>query len=153
MNRQIRVLTSIRKGLGKDETPLLVNSNSIKASEIVSGRVSGENLKKFPRGYFYKPGGVPIRRGPNFANPEWFQFCQSGGVPFLPIRRSTNFANTEGSHFCQSGRVSFLPIRRGPIFANPEGSLFLPIRRGPIFVNPEGYYFGKTKEDNKKESS
>ena len=136
MNCQIRGLTSIRKGLGKDETPLLVNSNSIKASEIVSGRVSGENLKKYPRGYFYKPGRVPIRRGPNFANPEGSHFCQSGGVPILPIRRGPIFTNPEASFF--------LPIRRGPIFANPEGSLFLPIRRGPIFANPEGSHFCQT---------
>ena len=62
-------------------------------------------------------------------------------VPFLPIRKGPNFANPEGSCFCQSGRVLFLPFRRGPFFANPEGSyfcqsrgvLFLSIRRGLVF--------------------
>ena len=67
---------------------------------------------------------LPIRRGPNFANPEESQFCQSGGVPILPIRRGPNFVNPEGSQFCQSGGVPILPIRRGPNFANPEGYFF-----------------------------
>ena len=76
---------------------------------------------------FYKPEGVPIWKGPNFANPEGCCFCQSGGLLFLPIRKGPNFANPEGSCFCQS-----------------EGVLFLPIRRGTVFANPEGYYFVKT---------
>ena len=151
VNCQIRGLTSIRKGLGKDETPFLVNSNSTKASENVSGRVSGENLESLREDIFTNPEGsqsrgvlfLPIRRG---------LFCQSGGVPILPIRRGPVFFNLEGSYFFQSGGVLFLPIRRGPNFANPEGScfcqsggvLFLLIRRGPIFVNPKGYCFVKT---------
>ena len=45
VNRQIRGLISIRKGLGKDDTPFLVSSNSIIASENVFGRVSGESLE------------------------------------------------------------------------------------------------------------
>ena len=99
---QIRGLTSIRKGVRKDDTPFLVSSDSIIASENVSGRVAVENSKKYPRGYFYKPGGVP-----NFANPEGSEFCQSGGVLFLPIRRGPVFANPEGSYFSQSGGVFF----------------------------------------------
>ena len=91
-------------------------------------------------------GGVPIRRGPNFSNPEGSQFGQPRGVLYL--------ANPEGFYFCQSGEVPILPIRRGPVFANPEGSYFanpewsqfcqsggvliLPIRRDPNFANPEG---------------
>ena len=42
-NCQIRGLTSIRKGLGKDHIPVLVDSNSIIASENVSGGVYVEN--------------------------------------------------------------------------------------------------------------
>ena len=42
VNCQIRGLASIRKDLGKENTPFLVSSNSIIASENVSGRVSGE---------------------------------------------------------------------------------------------------------------
>ena len=45
VNRRIRGLTSIRKGLGKDDTQFLVDSNSIIASEIVYGRVSVGNLE------------------------------------------------------------------------------------------------------------
>ena len=125
MNCQIRGLTSIRKGLGKDETPFLVNSNSIKASENVSGRVSGENLKS-PERLF-----LQIRRGPNFANPEGSNFANPEGSSFANPEGS-NFANLEGSHFCQSGGVLFLPIRRGPYFCQSGGV--------PIFANPEGSY-------------
>ena len=140
---QIRGLTSIRKGLREDDTPFLVCSNSIITSENVSGRVSGENLESPRETIFTNPegshsGGVPIlpiRRCPNFANPEVSQFCQSGGVPILQIRRGAIFANPEGSKFCQSGGVQFF---------QSGGVLFLPIRRGPIFVNPEGYFFVKT---------
>ena len=49
---------------------------------------------------FHKTGGVPIQRGLNFANPEGYQFWQSGGVLFLPIRR--------GTVFCQPGGVLIL---------------------------------------------
>ena len=142
VNCQIRGLTSFRKGLRKDDTPFLVSSNSIIASEKVTGRVSGGNFKSPREAIFTNPegsqsGGVqilpiqrglilPIRRGPNFANPE-----------------GSDFANPEGSNFNNP---------EGPIFANSEGScfyqsggvLFLPIRRVPIFVNPEGYCFVKT---------
>ena len=111
VNSQIRGLTSIRKGLREDDTPVLVSSNCIIASENVSGRVSGENLENPRESIFTKPEG-----------------SQSGGVPILPIRRAPNFANREWSYICQSGGVQILPIRRGP---------FLPIRRGPIFANPE----------------
>ena len=103
MSCQIRGLTSFRKGLGKDVTPFLVYSNSIKASENVSGRVSGENLDSL--------------REAIFTNPEG---SQSGGVLFLSIPRGPNFANVKGS---QSERVLFLPIR---------GVLFLSIRRGIV---------------------
>ena len=41
---------------------------------------------------FHKTGGVPIRRGLNFANPEGSYFCQSGEVLF--------FFNPEGYYFC-----------------------------------------------------
>ena len=44
MNGQIRGLASIRKGLGKENTPFLVSSNGIIASENVSGTVSGESF-------------------------------------------------------------------------------------------------------------
>ena len=89
MNCQIRGLASIRKGLGTENTPFLVGSYSIIASENVSGRVSGENFKS--------PGKAI------FANPEGSQFGQSGGVPILPIRRGPVFANPDGSCVCQSG--------------------------------------------------
>ena len=82
VNNQIRGLISIRKGLGKDETPFLVNSYSIKASQNVSGRVLGDNLESL--------------REAIFSNPEG---SQSGGVLFLPIRRGHNFANPERSCF------------------------------------------------------
>ena len=45
VNRRIRGLSSTRKGLGKDDTSFLVGSNSIIASENVSGRVSVGNLE------------------------------------------------------------------------------------------------------------
>ena len=159
VNCQIRGLTSIQKGLGKDQTPFLVNSNSIKASENVSGRVSGGNLEGLREANFTNPegsqtGGVlffPIRRGLIFADPERSQFCQSGRVLFLPIRRGPNFANPEGSFFanpeesclCQSGGVTILPIRKGLVFANPEGPVFTN-PEGSYFVNPEGYCLVKT---------
>ena len=133
-----------------ENTPFLVSSHSIIASENVSGRISGENFRSPGNAIFTNPEEsqservpiLPIRRGPIFANPR-------GGVLFLPIRRGSIFANPEGSQFCQSGGVLFLAIRRGPIFANLEGSQLCqsgsfpisPIRRGPIFANPEGYYF------------
>ena len=115
---QIRGLTSIRKGLGKYHIPFLVDTKSIIASENVSGyrlkikdvsenlilRIqrapNPEGLKFFfqirrgpnPEGsFFHKTGGVPIRRGLNFANPEGSYFCQSGGVLF--------FVNPEGYYF------------------------------------------------------
>ena len=132
VNSQIRGLTSIRKGLREDDTPVLVSSNCIIASENVSGRVSGENLENPREAIFTKPegsqsGGVPIlpiRRAPNFANPKGSFFCQSGGVSILPIGSGLIFANPEGSKFCQSGGVLFLPIRSGLVFTNPEGSYF-----------------------------
>ena len=51
--------------------------------------------------------------------PENQEGSRFGGVLILPIRKGPNFANPEGSQFCQSVRV---PFRKGPIFANPEGS-------------------------------
>ena len=153
VNCQIGGLASIRKGLGKENTPFLVSSNIIIASENVSGRVSGDNFTNFCK--------------PNFTNPEG---SQSGRVPILPIRKGPNFANSEGSHFCKSGGVSIWSIRKGPNFANPEGSKFCQFARvrnignpegsqhcqsggvlfcqsgGVLFVNPEGYYFIKTEE-------
>ena len=133
MNGQIRGLTSIRKGQGKDHLPFLVDTNSIKASENVSGGVQVENQGSLRKAIFTKPegshsGGVrlyPNRRGPN---PEGSSFHKTGGVL---IRRDLTFAKPEGS---QSGGVSMLPIRRGPNFANPEGYCFLSTRRGIIFV-------------------
>ena len=135
MNCQIRGLTSIRKGLGKDHIPFLVNSNSIIASENVSEgyrlkikEISEKLLLQNQRApnpvgshFFFK-----IRRGPNL---EGSCFHKTGGVP---IRRGLIFANPEGS---QSGGVSILPIRKVPIFCQSGGV--------PFFVNPEGYYFIK----------
>ena len=118
VNCQIRGLTSIRKRLRKDDTLFLVSSDSIIASENVSGRVSGENLKNSREAIFTNPEGSPIlriRSGPNFANPE-----------------GSNFANPEGSYCCQSVGVPILPSRR---------VLFLTIQRGPFFTNPEGSHF------------
>ena len=149
VNCQIRGLASIPKGLGKEHTPFLFSSNSIIASENVSGRVSGESFGIIWKAIFTKPEGsqsgrvpiLPIRRDPNFADPEGSQFCQSGGVLFFPFRRGTIFANPEGYYFWQSGGLLFLPIRMVLFFANPEGScfcqsggvLFLPIRIGKKF--------------------
>ena len=110
MNCQIRGLASIRKGLGIENTPFLVSSNSIIASENVSGMVSG------PEGScFCQSGGVLF-----FANPEGSQFCESGRVLILPIRNGPVFANPEGSCFCHSGGVPNLPIRRCTIFAKKK---------------------------------
>ena len=143
MNRRIRGLTSIRKGLEKGDSPFLVDSNSIIASENVSGRASVEIYKASEK------LSLQTRRGPN---PEGFKFLQirrgpnPEGSRFLQNRRGTN---PEGSKFLQNRRG---PIRRGRNFTNPVRSDFcqsggvpiLPIRRGPIFVNPEEYYFVKT---------
>ena len=145
VNCQIRGLTSFRKGLRKDDTPFLVSSNSIIASENVSRRVSGEHLESLWEAVF--------------ANPEVSYFCQSGGVPILPKRRGPNFANPEGSQFCRSGGVLFLPIRRrgpvfanpgGPIFANPEGLLFLPIRRVLFLSIRRGIILSRLKGTTEK---
>ena len=116
MNCQLRGLASIRKGLGKENTPFLVSTNSIMASENVSGRLSGESYGSLKRVILIKPegsqsGGVPIlpiRRGLVFANPI--------GFLFLPIRRGLSFANPEVYYFCQPGGVMILPILRGTIF-------------------------------------
>ena len=105
MNCQTRGLTSIRKGLRRDDTPFPVISNSIIVSENLSGRVSGENLERPREAIFTNPEGSQFC---NFANPE-----------------GSKFANPEGSYFCQSGGVLFLPIRRGPIFVNLEGYCFV----------------------------
>ena len=134
MNCQISGLASIRKGLRKDDTPFLVSSNSIIASENVSGRVSGENLESSREAIFTNPGWSQSGGAPNFANPEGSQFCQTGGVLFLPIRRGHNFANPEGSRFCQSGGVLILPVWRGPVVCRSGGVLFLSIRRGIILL-------------------
>ena len=141
VNCQIRGLTSIRKGLRKDDTPFLVSSDSIIASENVSGRVLGVNLKNPREAIFTNPegsqsGGVqilPVRRGPILP-------IRRGLV--LPIRRGPNYANPEGL-ILSIRRGLILPIRRGPILPIRRGP-FLPIRRGPIFFNPEGYSFVKT---------
>ena len=93
VNCQIRGLTSIRKGLRKDNTPFLVSSNNIIASENVSGRVSGENLKSPREAIFTNPEGsqsgggpilpirwvlfLPIRKGPIFVNPEGYCFVMT----------------------------------------------------------------------------
>ena len=130
MNCQIRGLASIRKGLGTENIPFLVSSYSIVASEKLFGWVPGEKFKSPGKTFFTNSEGsqsgrvpiLPIRKVPNFANPEGSQFFQSGGVLFLPIWKDHTFANPEGSQFCQSGGVLFLPIRRGHNFANPEGS-------------------------------
>ena len=174
VNSQIRGLAFIRKVLGKENKPFLVSSNSIIASENLSGRVSGENFGSLLKAIFTNPEGsqyegVLFRRVPNFANPErsqfcqsggvpnignpeGSQFCQSGGVPFLLTRRGPNFANPEGSQLCQPGRVPILPLRKGPnccqsggvLFCQSGGELFLPTRRSLVFANPEGYSFYKS---------
>ena len=46
---------------------------------------------------------MPIRRGPNFANPEESYFTNPEG---------SHFANPEGSCFCQSGGLLFFSIRK-----------------------------------------
>ena len=74
-NCQISSLASIRKGLRTENTPFPVSSYSLRASENVSGRISGENFKRSVKAAFANPEGVlvlPIRRGPNFANPEGY---------------------------------------------------------------------------------
>ena len=48
------------------------------------------------RSCFHKNGGVPIRRGLNFADPDGSYFCQSGGVLF--------FVNPEGYYFIKGLR-------------------------------------------------
>ena len=86
MNCQIRGLPSIRKGQGKDHIPFLVNTDSIIASENVSGGVQVENKGSLGKFIFIKPEG-----------------SQSGGVQIFP--------NSEGS---QSEGVLFSQNRRGP---------------------------------------
>ena len=81
-----------------ENTPFLVSSYSIIASENISGGVLGK---------IFKSHGQVIP-----TNPEGFQ---SGRVLFLPIRRCPNFANP---------MVPILPIRRSFVFANPEGPNF-----------------------------
>ena len=112
MNCQIRGLTSIRKDLGKDHIPFLVDTNSIIVSENKGYRLKIKEVSEklflqnrsapSPEGScFYKTGEVPIRRGLTFANPEG---SQTGGVSTVPIRRGPIFANLEGYCFCQPGR-------------------------------------------------
>ena len=113
MNCQIRGLTSIRKGLGQDHIHFLVNTDSIIASENVSGGVQVENQGSRGKVILTKLEG-----------------SQSGGVQIFP--------NTDGS---QSGGVLLMLIRRGLHFANPEGSYFCQSRGVLFFVNPEGFYF------------
>ena len=90
------------------------------------------------------------KRGPNPEGSKCLQRRRGPkpeGSKFLQRRRGPN---PEGSKFLQNWK--------GP---NPEGSKFyqsggveiLPIRWGPNFANLEGYYFVKTQEDNRKESS
>ena len=88
MNCQISALTSIRRGLGKDPIPFPVNSNSIIATQNVSG---GDRLKKrkllkatFTKSEGSQSGGVKVfsrgvrnRRGLIVANSEG---SKSGGV-------------------------------------------------------------------------
>ena len=119
MNCQIRGLTSIRKGLGKDHIPFLVDTNSIIASESLSGGVYVENQGNLRKANFTKPegsqsGGVQI-----FPDSEG---SQSGGVLFSQNWRGLN---PEGSQFCQSEGAFFLPILRGTVFCQPGGVLFL----------------------------
>ena len=152
----------IRKG------PIFANPEGYKLKE---GNLRKATFKK-PEGsqsevsrFFFKFGGVPIRRGLVFTKPEG---SQSGGVLYLLTQRGPN---PEGSKFCQSGGVSILSIRKGPIFANPEGyrlkegnlrkatfkkpegsqsegSRFffkfggVPIRSGLVFTKPEGSQSG-----------
>ena len=130
MNWQIRGLTSIRKGLRKDDTTFLVSSESTIASENVNRMVLGEILKSPRETIFTNPegsqsGGVPIlpiRRGPNFANPAVSNFANPEGSYFANPKGSC-FYQSGGVPFCQSGGVLFFPIRRGPI---------LSIRRGIV---------------------
>ena len=124
MNCQIRGLTLIRKGQGKDHIPLLVTTDSIIASENVSGGVQVENLGSLGKVIFTKPEGSQsggykfflIRRCPN---PEGSCFQKTKGVPIL---RDLTLANPEGSQY---GGVSFLPIRRGPILSTRRGIIFV----------------------------
>ena len=108
------MLNFIPEGSREGDTPFLVSSNSIIASEKVSRRVSGENLESL--------------REAIFTNPEG---SQSGGVPILPIRRCSILPIRRGLS---------LPIRRGPNFATPEGSNFAN-PEGSSFANPEGSQF------------
>ena len=123
MNCQISALTSIRRGLGKDPIPFPVNSNSIKATQNVSGGVQAE-IKKTTKSYFDRAkgsqsGGVEIFQSQRGPNPEGSTFHKTGGVR---IRRGLIVANSEGS---QSGGVHILTVRKGPICANPEGYYFI----------------------------
>ena len=110
VNCQIRGLTSIRKGQGKDHIPFLVNTDSITASENVSGGVQFKNRRSLRKAIFTKPEGFQsgrvqhFPRGLTFANPEG---SQSGGVSILLIWRGPIFANVEGYCFCQPGGVLF----------------------------------------------
>ena len=134
MNCQIRGLTSIRKGLGKDHIPFPADTKSIIASVNVSGEVYVENQGSLRKAIFTNPegsqsGGVKITsflipRGPNpeglvFTKPEG---SQSGGVLHLLTQRGPK---PEGFQFCRSGGVLFLPIRRGTVFVKPEGHYFI----------------------------
>ena len=82
---QIRGLTSIRRGLGKDHIPFPVNSNSIIASQKVSGGVLVE-IKEISEKVLLQNQRAP--------NPEGSCFHKTGGVP---IQRGLKFTNSEGS--------------------------------------------------------
>ena len=64
----------------------------------VSGGMVETRSQKSRKSYFYKPGGLPIRKGPNFV-------IATGG-PILPIRSGP-----------------FLPIRKGPILSIRRGPI------------------------------
>ena len=89
VNCQIRGLTSIRKGQGKDHIPFLVDTNIIIASENVSGGVQVGNQGSFRKTIFAKPEGSQTGGVQTFPDSE--------GSKFFLIRRGPN---PEGSYFC-----------------------------------------------------
>ena len=116
------------KSFSAESSPFLVNSNTIEASENVSGRVSGENLKSPREAIFTNPEGFQSG-GVQFCQSGGVQFCQSGGSLFLPIRKGLIFANPEGSCFYQSRGVLILPIRRGTILSLRRGNVLSRLRK------------------------
>ena len=63
-----------------------------------------QNITLSKKAKFKKSCFCKICKGPNFANPEGSQFCQSGGggVLFLPMRRGPVFVNSEWYYFAKT---------------------------------------------------